>query len=187
MRIISLEGNIGSGKSTVLAALAAEYETRPEPVAQWTPWLERFYAAPHGMAALGLQLQVLASFHSIYVELRGTATVLVERSPRTGKDAFTALMVQSGALAAHELALYQQLYAKLAWEPTERIYLQCAPELALKRIQVRHREHEEPVGLAYLTALHEKHEELYAKTAHVIDAAQEPAAIVAAVRRYLSS
>ena len=187
MRIVSLEGNIGCGKTSVLAALAQEYDTRPEPIEQWKPWLERFYTNP-SEAALGLQLQVLASFHDIRVTLPATTpVVLVERSPQTGKDVFMALMVERGALAPHEIALYRQMYALLTWAPTERIYLQCSPELALKRVQMRHRENEDTVSLAYLTALHGKHEELYGHTAHVIDAAQSLDAIVAEIRQHLAA
>jgi deoxyadenosine/deoxycytidine kinase len=182
MRIVSLEGNIGSGKSSVLAALDRDYDTRPEPVAQWAPWLAEFYAKADG-AALGLQLQVLASFHDVTVG--ASKLVVVERSPQTGKDIFLALLVERGVLAAHELALYRQLYAQLAWTPTERVYLRCTPELALKRVQARNRDHEEAVDLAYLTELHRKHEELYADSAHVIDASQSPEAVAAELRQYL--
>lgn len=190
MRIIALEGNIGCGKSSALAALSRDYETRPEPVAQWAPWLEKFYAKDRG-ASLGLQLQVLASFHDVQTQTQTQRPcpelVVVERSPQTGKEIFTALMGDKGLLDAHELALYDQLYDKLAWSPTERIYLRCSPELALKRVQVRNRDHEEAVDLAYLTELHRKHEALYADSAHVIDASQSLDSVVADLRRYLDA
>lgn len=183
MRVVSLEGNIGCGKSSALAALARDYATRPEPVTRWSPWLAKFYAKTPG-GALGLQLQVLASFHDV-METSPIPLVVVERSPQTGKDIFTALMAEKGVLDKHELALYHTMYDKLAWTPTERVYLRCTPELALKRVQVRHRDHEDAVDLAYLTELHRKHEELYADSACVIDASQSPDAVAAELRAYL--
>ena len=109
----------------------------------------------------------------------------MERSPHSGKNIFTALMAEHGLLHTDEHELYTELYEKLSWTPTEHVYLRCSPELALKRVHMRSREHEHAVDLAYLTALHCKHEEQYANAALVIDASQPLDAVVAELRRHV--
>lgn len=47
--VVSLEGNIGCGKSSVLKRLAEEpfrFPVVPEPVEEWWPLLQRFYDDP---------------------------------------------------------------------------------------------------------------------------------------------
>ena len=109
----------------------------------------------------------------------------MERSPHSGKHIFTALMAEHGLLHTDEHELYTELHEKLSWTPTEHVYLRCSPDLALKRVHMRNREHEHAVDLAYLTALHRKHEEQYANAALVIDASQPLDTVVAKLRRHV--
>ena len=193
--IVSIQGNIGSGKSAVLASLSERHDTFPEDLESWSPWLRLFYedmerlkkqpgaAAPGPGAAgaaagagggrrrsLGLQLKVLSSFRRIGAAARRAAArrgapALVERSPVSSREVFVHLAAERGDLDPHELALYGELHDALAWKPHFDIYLRCSPRVALQRIRKRDRPGEGTIDLRYIESLHRRHEEIFGTAA----------------------
>ena len=196
--IVSVQGNIGSGKSAVLAELARDYRTFPEDLARWSPWLSLFYeemssgGRKPSKYALGLQIKVLCSFRRIAAEARrgggGAGSVaLVERSPASSRDIFVNLAAARGALAEHELELYREVYETIAWEPRVNIYLRCPPRVALERVRRRARKGEAAVDLEYIQKLHDRHEALYGSDPRciVVDSSRPLAEVCAEIRRFL--
>ena len=110
---MSVEGGIGVGKSTCLAALVERYAHDPavvvlfEPVDAWREHglLQRMYA--NEMTKLEFQLVALATIAGPLAEaLRrpGVRLVITERSPLSSWRVFAVLNLKGADVAAFELA-----------------------------------------------------------------------------------
>ena len=131
--IIAVEGNLGSGKSTVLAELQHRgYTVVPEPVSAWAPMLERMYADP-ARWTLTFQTQVLAHYAEVerrYADVAGP--VFVERSPVSAL-VFVSLATHRNALTVDELTVYMELHAAIGWEPNATVSPPPPPRAAARR------------------------------------------------------
>ena len=60
MKVFSIEGPIGVGKSTVLGLLKGHgFPVYPEPTKEWDPWLQHFYTTEKtAKDSIHLQLQI---------------------------------------------------------------------------------------------------------------------------------
>lgn len=143
---ISIEGNIGAGKSTTLKHLQnSGYEVFPEPVQEWKDWLPEFYADKKRWA-FGFQMKVLSSFLTpTYPD-----TCIVERSPVSTRHVFGQLLYNDGCLTDREWSLFKDVYDSYAWTPDVIIYIKVDPEVALKRIKARDRRGESHIDLEYI-------------------------------------
>lgn len=94
--IVSIDGTIGSGKSTIIESLShAEYQTRAEPVEDWS-LLGDFYRDPYQYAGM-FQMQVLLSYHKLYRKIfMEPNMVVIERSPETSKNVFNNMQHARG-------------------------------------------------------------------------------------------
>ena len=115
--LIAVDGNLGSGKSTVLAELQHRgYTVVPEPVGAWGPMLELMYADP-ARWTLTFQTQVLAHYADVKRRYADTAgPVFIERSPVSAL-VFVSLATHRDALTVDELTVYMELHAATGWEP----------------------------------------------------------------------
>ena len=174
MALISLEGNIACGKSTVLHHLSQEsaWVVEPEQVEVWRPWLKAFYGQMQAPGTriwrtLGLQVRILSSFRDVYCRYLkcGTGT-LVERSPTSARHIFVENAKQKGHMDDLEVDLYDTLHAQLGWTPRHHIYLRTTPEVVLARCNQRSRPEEKAVSLQYLQELHDLHEARYNAGGH---------------------
>lgn len=197
--IVTVDGNVGAGKSTALALLAAEgLDVSPEPVADWQEQLERTYLAPPALRAhetLRLQLRVFAD--RCLPPPETGRTCVFERSPFFQLRTFIPVNARLGHLSAADVALFERLYhdALARWPPEHLyIYLRCEPDLCFTRISSRHRPGEEGLSRDYIRALHERHEgaarELHAAGATLIvvpvGAGDTPADVAARVREAIT-
>lgn len=158
---ISIEGNIGSGKSSVLARLCKETRIPVflEPVDDWKDWLTLFYENPPRWG-MSFNTNVLLSFN----EWKNNKFLsLYERSPISNRYVFTQLQYQQGRMNELELSLFDKLYKKLAWTPDVVIYIQTRPEVSMQRMKHRARECENEVPLEYLQAVHDRYETIFSK------------------------
>lgn len=161
---ISVEGNIGSGKSSLLTALSRDHGLRVflEPVQKWGDWLSLFYDDPRRWG-LSFNLKVLTSFHDHHPSSSGDREgdlVLFERSPLTCRYVFTTLQHANGHMTDAELELFDDVYDRLRWEPDLILYVRTRPVTCMRRIERRAREAERHVALDYVTRVHARHEEL---------------------------
>lgn len=172
-RVVAVEGNIGCGKSTALAALAARgVRVVPEPLAQWAGLLEKFYADP-GRWALALSLRVLLSFHEARPGDSGgddpgsgedsggecpPAVVVYERSPLACRHVFTQLMLNDGRLGADDWDLFKEYWELLAWTPDVIAYVHVPHDECLERVRRRGRAPEAAVNAEYLRKLEFQYE-----------------------------
>jgi deoxyadenosine/deoxycytidine kinase len=185
--IISIDGNISSGKSTVLSRLAdavPEHTYHPEPVNTWT-FLEPFYKDKRTYA-LPLSLQVLASFSDITSD---DTVVITERSPLTNRDVFTKMHVNDGTMDDEQWQVYKKYYDVLGWTPDAIVFVQCPAAMCHDRMHTRSRACETGVDLEYLERLEKSYETLL-RFAHVpiayVDGTQDTDSVVHDVRSAIS-
>jgi len=168
-RFISISGNIGCGKSSLLKRLQNNFDVcvEPEPVHEWGEWLQMFYLNPK-QYAMGLQLKILMSFKDLFNkhrELNTSQPVLVERSPIEGLRVFANALVDADTgepvFTSMELDLLQQLVSYIGWVPHTYIYLRTTPSVCVARIQSRNIHVEQNISHDYINKLHDKYELLF--------------------------
>jgi deoxyadenosine/deoxycytidine kinase len=165
MPIVTISGNIGSGKSTCISNLAREYEgcgnTKLffEPIEHWGEWLNLFYENPR-KNALGFQIKVLLGF--LYLKedacCRKNDLIITERSPDDSLYVFAQNLFNNKLLSKTEFDLVRDFSNETSWKPDVYIYIKTRPEVAYARMQVRSRECEKSVDLDYLKQLHDLYE-----------------------------
>ena len=154
--LISIEGNIGTGKTTLLKSLQNnKYKSVYEPVDEWGDWLNLFYKDKRN--AFGFNMKILHSYQSKLKD----ENIISERSPFTSKEIFYKLALKEKFSSYCEYNLYCDYYDLLARIPDYFIYIQTDPEVCLERIKNRNRKEEENISLEYLKELHKYHENVY--------------------------
>ena len=212
-RIIALEGNIGAGKSTLMAALKARFskDTRiafaDEPVNLWQSIrneegksiLECYYADPRKyafcfqMIACGTRLKALRDASSPAFGSPPPDIVVTERCLDSDYKVFAKLLIADGLLSSTEVATYgiwRDAVGDL-FAPSAILYLRSTPSLARARIHERARVGE-VVDIEYLKRLHVAHEEWITSLAGcvtggtvVLDAQQGPGVIARDAIRHI--
>jgi deoxyadenosine/deoxycytidine kinase len=156
IRYISIEGNIGAGKTTVARLLAEETGARLflEEVDD-NPFIEKFYG---DMTGYGFQAQIFFLLNRYR-----------QQTEIAQQDLFSELMVADYLFAkdtiyAHavlgddELVLYNRLHGLLEGRivsPDLTVYLQADPEILLQRIRKRGRRYEKSIDYDYIVGLNE--------------------------------
>lgn len=154
--IVAIDGNISSGKSTVVKRLSAEYRTFQEPLAKWT-FLDKFYKDPRTYA-LPFSLQVLASFADY--DFSGDGITVTERSPLTNREVFTKIHVNDGTMTDVEWETYKKYFDIIGWKPDAIIYISVPAIVCQQRMIRRNRACEENVSTEYLERIEKSYETL---------------------------
>ncbi len=201
-RLICIQGNIGSGKSTVVHRLESQqnqsqtqnYVCMLEPVNVWNDYqmngkniLEHFYtdrkryAFPFQMMAFYTRLQAMQ-------QLPKDRTVIMERSVETDKKIFAQMLMDDGSIDPICARIYNEWYSDLVKDHDKiiNIYIRTPPDVCLQRIAQRGRAGEEGISLEYLTRCHDLHEQWLMDTAHVIDGTKATDDIMAEVLRLVN-
>lgn len=159
-RIISIDGNIGGGKTTTLEYIrdTFELEVDLEPVESWQPWLDKMYVGGCGVFEFQVKVWIDRCWPS--TSACASKSRFIERSPFFQLGVFVPANVSSGKLSDDQHALINELYEKTlsAWEPDTYIYLRSNPANCAERIMRRGRKSEENIPMRYLTDLHDLHE-----------------------------
>lgn len=154
MSVISVIGNIASGKSTLLSALRQEgFITAPEPVNEWK-FLPKFYEDPKRWA-FALQVEVLNSFITSGCKGRLSFT---ERSAWESYVIFCKNAYDNGYLIEEEYNVLGEIATYANDKPDVFVYIKSTPTTCYRRMMCRARPCEEKVTLEYLTKLHEIYE-----------------------------
>jgi len=164
---ISIIGNIGIGKTTVIRRLheGTRLPVFLEPVDEWRDWLNLFYT-DFTRWSFTFNLKVLMTFN----RWKGIdCTALYERSPMCCKMVFTELQKQDGVMNPMEIELFEEIYENVCWEPDVLIYLRATPEVCMERMHKRGRACENGVSLEYLTKVHDQYEKMteYARSRNI--------------------
>lgn len=175
-QIVSIEGNIGAGKSTfvnIINSHVSNSELVSEPVEMWKALkdsdnsniLEKFYKDIPRWAYSFQNLACITRMIKIEDTIRKSDAqfLFLDRSLGTDKNVFEKMLYDSGKISEIEHQMYNlwcDFYYKYVRPTFENIiiYLRCDPEIALTRIKKRGRVEEQNITLDYLTDLHTYHE-----------------------------
>ena len=188
--IISLEGNIGAGKSFFLEAIKESFpdvEVILEPVGEWMrlknaegkSLLELFYEDKRRWAYTFQNCAILTRLKLIREAAASTKKkiILTERSVLTDRFVFAEMLRESGDIDAMEWDLYMNWFNSFAGElPVNGIvYLTTGVGTAAERIVKRGRHGEDHIPLDYLSALDRQHQKwLAGATQPVLRLSTEP-------------
>lgn len=144
---VALDGNIGSGKSSVMAMLHAtdNIPVFPEPVDDWAELLDLFYMSPREYA-FALSMRVLLSFRAC----ADSSRCLSERSPMSCRYVFGQLAYNEGLMSQGEWDLFKEYCDLLGWIPDAIVFIDTPAEVCMTRIRERARECETRLDLAYV-------------------------------------
>lgn len=173
-KLIVIEGNIGTGKSTLLDILHQTLKVNliPEPTSKWQQvgqtenLLHLFYKDTPRWAYTFQSYAFLTRIHTIIEHLSQNDTQMVhvlERSVYCDRFCFAKNCYESGDMTALEWHIYKEWFLWLVENFTPRpsgfVYLRTEPEVSHQRILKRHRHEETGIPLSYLKALHNKHDD----------------------------
>jgi deoxyadenosine/deoxycytidine kinase len=186
---VFISGNIGAGKSTVLAALADRCGADPqwtvvaEPADAWakTGLLAAMY---EGTLSPG-EFQIMALVSRVTGLLRAASTsfVLAERSPWEDAHVFAATTLDGIHRTNYDFA-HDQLMRTLDTSPAQLVHiiLEVTPVVAMSRICSRSRPGEQSVTPEYLASLNDAYATFSPPgTVHRIDANGTETATLAAI------
>jgi deoxyadenosine/deoxycytidine kinase len=177
-KIISIEGNIGSGKSTILNYLKDLYKDRieiiflEEPVSEWSKIkdknnetiLEKFY---NNQKKYSFAFQMMAYISRLAI-LKETiakypnAIIITERCLNTDRYVFAKMLYDDDKLEDVEYQIYLNWFDHFSYlQKIQRtIYLKTDPETCYNRINKRNRDGESNISIDYLKNCHEYHESM---------------------------
>jgi deoxyadenosine/deoxycytidine kinase len=176
MRIICVEGNIGSGKSTLVDKLKQKYSNREdvcflqEPVEQWLQIkdkdginiLEKYYKDQHTYA-FPFQMMAYISRLSILkkaIENPKYKYIITERCLFTDKNVFCQMLYDDGFIDSIGFQIYNKWFDEFNYFESvsySYVYIQTDPTVSKYRVDKRSRS-EETIPLTYLEKCHSYHE-----------------------------
>ena len=164
---IAVAGNIGSGKTTLAARLAKEYNWKAEfEAVDNNPYLEDFYEDMERWA-FHLQVYFLNSrFQQITNIAKSSHTTIQDRTIYEDAYIFAANLHRSKLLSDRDYQNYLSLFnsmVKHAKAPDLLIYLRADIPKLVSQIQKRGRLYEESIRLDYLKNLNQHYEDWIAQ------------------------
>ena len=159
MPIITIDGNIGAGKTTILNYLHTNFNINVdlEPVDKWKPYLDNIYLNKKNF----FNLQVRIWLDRSWIQEKDERSLLImERSPFFIRNTFNKYMYENDLISSNENVIINELYNKtdIIWNSNYYIYLRTSPKKCLDRILSRGRENELDISLDYLEDIHRLHE-----------------------------
>jgi len=160
MPIITIDGNIGAGKSTILNYLHNNYNIYIdlEPLDKWKPFLDNIYNNKKNY----FNLQVRVWLDRSWIQEKDiNSSIIMERSPYFIRNTFNKYMYENQLITKQENIIINELYDKtdIIWKSNYFIYIRSSPENCYERIMKRGRDNEKEISLSYLQAIHDLHEE----------------------------
>jgi deoxyadenosine/deoxycytidine kinase len=189
--IVCVEGNIGSGKSTVLQTLRDThgYTVKEEPIDEWADLLDLYYDCPSKWA-LAFNLKVLHSFRSIPEPPQGAPhqVVCVERSPGACRHVFGQLGYNDEHMTPAAWDIFKEYHDLLTWEPDAYVYINTSPDRCFERIHTRGRECEDSLDREYLRRIefqYTNYLKFTSKPVHTVNGDQDMDKVLADVLQIL--
>ena len=181
-RILTIEGNIGAGKSTFLGELKKRYENRKdilfllEPVGIWESvvddhgknMLEKFYENPQKYSfafqvlAFSTRLKMIREAVEKAMEPDSPiTTIIMERSLDADRAIFAQMLWDDGLLESCEFDIYKRIAqdAMDMFHADGILWLTVEPDLCYERVGTRGREGENKITLDYLVKCDSYHKQ----------------------------
>ncbi|AHL67605.1 thymidine kinase [Chloriridovirus anopheles1] len=156
--VVTIDGIIGCGKSSLIAQLSEDFTCFQEPVHEWS-LLQNFYEDMKTYSA-PFQYQVLFSYHKLYSTFKNVKDkVILERCPWSSRYIFTEMLVENKFVSQDEYDMYTKFYDKIAFATDLYIYLKVDTDVAYNRILQRDRAAERSLRLDYLQQLNAKYDQ----------------------------
>jgi len=175
--IISVDGNIGSGKSTKVKDIENYYKEKgrtdvifiQEPVDSWNSVVDENgvtilsnYYRDQKRFAFRLQMLAYISRLSLLRDAvkKGYKYIITERCVGTDKNVFSKMLYDKGDIEHDEYIIYKKWYEEFISDvPIGAIvYIKASPETCLQRVNIRAREGEN-IPLEYLKECDKYHNE----------------------------
>jgi len=178
--IISIEGNIGSGKTTILENLEKSLEHDPsilflrEPLDVWESVkdsktgeniLQKFYANPEKYA-FAFQVMAYATRLSMVRDAIKIGdgqyrAIVLERSLAADKRIFAKMLYDDGKIDDVCYQIYQKFYKEFSDEVglDGIVYIDADAEICKQRVEKRSRQGEDGIALEYLQKCKKYHDE----------------------------
>jgi deoxyadenosine/deoxycytidine kinase len=185
--IISIDGNIGCGKSTFLKELKKEVRNQrleniiflEEPINQWSKVnvngitiLEKFYEDPNKYA-FSFQMMAYISRLSLFkkaIKENPDKIIVTERSLYTDKNIFAKMLYDDGKIDSYSYQIYNMWFDEFIKDLPEHkyLYLECSPIITFNRIKKRDRIGENNISIDYLSNCHNYHHEMFSDNRNLI-------------------
>jgi len=183
--VISIEGNIGSGKSTLVDELKKRFDDETiaflsEPVDVWreikdqdgVDLLTNFYKNQEKfsfhfqMAAYISRIAAITKLH----ENKKIKLIIVERSIWTDKNVFAKMLFDDGKISTLEYNIYLKWFDEFSKliNHSLNIYIKTKPEVAFERVTKRNRSGE-TIPFEYLKKCHNYHDDWLSSNSQIID------------------
>jgi len=188
--VLSLEGNIGAGKSTILAKLQTYIECHraenpgkilfmKEPVDQWTSIadtvsgetiLQKFYTDPKTNAfafqimAYTTRMNTLKKMIADNQKEGEQLIIICERCLETDTEVFAKMLYDDGFIDNLHYQIYNLVSSDNPFKTSGIIYLETDPSICYERVSKRGRSGEKGIAIDYLKKCHAYHEEWFCKT-----------------------
>jgi len=161
MPIITIDGNIGCCKTSILNYFHKNYKTAIdiEPIESWTEYLKSMYDSDNST----YNFQIRVWIDRCWIQEKSNVIVLMERSPYFIKNVFVEKAYEDKTINIDEYNNIHKLHKTTdeLWQPNAYIYLRSDPEMCHNRIKKRGRESEKNIKIEYIKRIHELHEERY--------------------------
>lgn len=173
--IISIDGNIGSGKSTLYENLKDFYKNDakicfvPEPVEEWhnivddngSPILSNFYKDQKKYAFRFQMMAYISRLNLIRKKVieKKYDYIISERSVLTDKNVFAQMLYDDGFIEKDEFSIYLKWFDEFLDDVgvSGMVYVSAEPEICHSRVVKRGREGEN-IPIEYLKKCHDYHE-----------------------------
>ena len=179
--IVSIEGNIGSGKTTLIHELekklanmtsGKKYVFLREPLDIWNSIidsktdeniLQKYYKEPT-QYALAFQIMAYMTFHQRLVDAIKDAdedtVIICERSLESSRNIFAKMLHEQDIIDDVNYQILEMFYEKMELIPVDAIiYLNTDVKTNIERIKKRARPGEENITLEYLENCRKNHED----------------------------
>ena len=174
LKIISIEGNIGSGKSTLVEGLKQKYKAQEhicflqEPVDEWScvrdndgkTILEKYYGNQERYAFSFQMMAYISRIHILKKTIKKypNSIIITERSIYTDKNVFAKMLYDDNKIEEINYQIYNKWFEEFIKDIplTGIIYITTTPEKSLERIKIRNRKGEQ-IPIEYLKKCHDYH------------------------------
>lgn len=191
MYIISVEGNIGSGKSTLIKYMKEKLNEidnipimyLPEPVHLWESiksedgknMIEKFYENQERYS-FSFQMMAYISRLKIFKDAiveNPDAIIITERCLLTDYNIFAKMLYESNKMLKEEYEIYKKWFEYFnEIKISQFIYIKTDPEVSYDRCVKRNRSGENNISLEYLQTCNKMHEDWFQnenKNLYIID------------------
>jgi deoxyadenosine/deoxycytidine kinase len=188
--IFTLEGNIGVGKSSLLAILERELGQiqstdvifEYEPVDDWLNThapgnaksiFEMYYddKVRYGFVFQMFAMQTRFEHLSKIIQANPGKIIICERTPITDREIFAKMMHDQGIITSTEFMVYESWYNFITHIIQPRIagtiYMRAEPSTSIKRIIKRGRIGEGSIEIDYVNNLYKQHEKWLTDNGHI--------------------